>query len=246
MKIFAVCTLCTFPADNAPDASPIPAIERSGPIDQWQSFISEAGRQFGIPDAWIRRVMAVESGGHATLRGKPITSDAGAMGLMQVMPQTYRALRAQYGLGADAYDPHDNILAGAAYLRQMYERYGYPSLFAAYNAGPKRLDDFPLRGQSLPQETVAYVQNIVPGTQIGLGASTNGSGLSPAKPASLAIANAPVTHPNSLFFVRNDANSVANTDGESATATPQKAESAPVISEPNSAQLFVPLSNSSR
>ena len=60
------------------------------------------------------------------------------MGLMQVMPGTYSDLRNRYALGGDSYDPHDNIFAGTAYLRQMYERYGYPSLFAAYNAGPKR------------------------------------------------------------------------------------------------------------
>jgi len=36
---------------------------------------------------------------------------------MQIMPQTWSGLRLRYGLGANPYDPHDNILAGAAYLR---------------------------------------------------------------------------------------------------------------------------------
>ena len=51
------------------------------------------------------------------------------------MPKTYADVQRQYGLGADAYAPRDNILAGTSYLRQMYIRYGYPGMFAAYNAG---------------------------------------------------------------------------------------------------------------
>ncbi|GLS35130.1 hypothetical protein GCM10010869_07180 [Mesorhizobium tianshanense] len=41
-------------------------------------------------------------------------------------------------VGPDPHDPRDNILAGAAYLRAMQDRYGFPGLFAAYNAGPER------------------------------------------------------------------------------------------------------------
>jgi soluble lytic murein transglycosylase-like protein len=44
-------------------------------------------------------------------------SERGAMGLMQIMPKTWTELRARHGLGADPYDPHDNILAGTAYIR---------------------------------------------------------------------------------------------------------------------------------
>ncbi len=105
------------------------------------SFIDEASNRFSIPEVWIRAVMAAESGGQTVLDGRPITSSAGAMGLMQVMPETYAEMRLRYGLGADPYDPHDNILAGVAYLRAMYDRYGYPGIFAAYNAGPARFDD---------------------------------------------------------------------------------------------------------
>ena len=82
--------------------------------------------------------MRVESGGRTTLEGRPIVSSAGAMGLMQLMPGTWRDMRAVLGLGPDPHDPHDNILAGTAYLRLMYDRFGYPGLFAAYNAGPAR------------------------------------------------------------------------------------------------------------
>jgi len=134
----------------------------AAPASPWASFITEAAHRFGIPDAWIKSVMHAESAGRTTLHGQPITSSAGAMGLMQVMPGTYRDMRAAYHLGADAYDPHDNILAGTAYLRAMYNRFGYPGLFAAYNAGPGRYDAY-LRGEAtLPAETSAYIVRLAP------------------------------------------------------------------------------------
>src|SRR5678815_1732774 len=117
---------------------------------------------FGVPKAWIRAVMASESGGHTlSARGRPIRSRAGAMGLMQLMPDTYADLRRQYGLGTDPYDPHDNVIAGAAYLKWLKERYGYPGLFAAYNHGPGNFEKH-LQGRSaLPRETRNYVAAVV-------------------------------------------------------------------------------------
>ena len=94
------------------------------PVDRWAAYISEASGRFGVPEAWIRRVMGAESGGRTLLNGRPIVSRAGAMGLMQLMPGTWQQMRALLGLGADPYDPRDNILAGAAYLRAMYDRFG--------------------------------------------------------------------------------------------------------------------------
>ena len=135
-------------------------------IDHWEPYIAEAAQRFAIPQDWIRAVMHSESGGRTTLNGQPITSVAGAMGLMQLMPGTYSDMRSRYGLGTDSYDPHDNVLAGAAYLRLMYQQYGYPSLFAAYNAGPARFDGYLLRGKALPSETLAYVGGIVPGVEL--------------------------------------------------------------------------------
>ena len=130
------------------------------PLDRWQDYIAEASARFGIPEAWIRRVMRAESGGRTMLAGRPIVSRAGAQGLMQVMPETWRDLRAAHGLGADSHDPRENILAGTAYLRAMYDRFGYPGLFAAYNAGPARYAEHLSRGRRLPSETVAYVAQI--------------------------------------------------------------------------------------
>jgi hypothetical protein len=81
------------------------------------------------------------------------------MGLMQIMPATWAELRERYNLGNDPYDPHDNILAGTAYLRELLDRYGSPGVFAAYNAGPSRYEQY-LAGGTLPDETRAYVAKL--------------------------------------------------------------------------------------
>ena len=125
--------------------------------DPWGPYIHEASGRFGVPELWIRRVMRQESGGQ-----EDVISWAGAMGLMQVMPDTYEGLRDRYNLGEDPFDPHNNILAGTAYLREMYDRYGSPGFLAAYNAGPKRLDAYLSYGRALPSETVNYVASIAP------------------------------------------------------------------------------------
>jgi D-alanyl-D-alanine carboxypeptidase len=125
--------------------------------DPWGPYIREASGRFGVPELWIRRVMRQESGGQ-----EDVISWAGAMGLMQVMPDTYEGLRGRYDLGDDPFDPHNNILAGTAYLREMYDRYGSPGFLAAYNAGPNRLDSYLNSGRPLPDETVNYVASIAP------------------------------------------------------------------------------------
>ncbi len=104
--------------------------------------------------------MRQESGGRPNA-----TSHAGAMGLMQVMPGTYRELQARYNLGPDPYHPYDSIQAGTAYLREMYELYGNPAFLAAYNAGPRRLEDYLWGGRGLPNETRNYVARIGPRIQ---------------------------------------------------------------------------------
>jgi membrane-bound lytic murein transglycosylase B len=102
--------------------------------------------------------MAVESTGDRTAR-----SPKGAMGLMQIMPKTWNELRARYGLGNDPWQPRANIMAGAAYLREMHDRYGsMAAMLAAYNAGPRRYDAHLANGRALPAETVDYVAKIAP------------------------------------------------------------------------------------
>lgn len=140
--------------------APACAVETSPDVERWRPIAREAADRFGLPVEWVMRVIAVESGGRTRLGGEPITSHAGAMGLMQIMPATWAALRAQYRLGADPHHPRDNIVAGTAYLRAMYDRFGYPGLFGAYNAGPGRYADFVERGRPLPRETRDYMARI--------------------------------------------------------------------------------------
>ncbi|MFT8809042.1 lytic transglycosylase domain-containing protein [Gluconobacter sp.] len=118
--------------------------------------IAEAARRFDIPATWIWAVMGAESGSDPGA-----VSSAGAMGLMQIMPGTWTDLRVRHHLGRDPYDPRDNILAGAAYLRELHDRYGSPGFLAAYNAGPDRYEAS-LAGRPLPLETRAYVAAIAP------------------------------------------------------------------------------------
>ena len=140
------------------------AYPRPGPPeDPWGPHIRQAAARFRVPERWIRAVMRQESGGRLyDGSGGLITSRAGAMGLMQVMPQTYDMLAAQHGLGPDPYDPRDNILAGTAYIRAMHDRFGAPGFLAAYNAGPERVEAWLAGAAILPDETVNYVASVAP------------------------------------------------------------------------------------
>jgi soluble lytic murein transglycosylase-like protein len=133
-------------------------------VASWRSFVEEASARFGVPVAWIERVMQAESGGQTHRGGHPIRSSAGAIGLMQLMPGTWAEMRARLGLGHDPDQPRDNIMAGALYLRLMHDRFGYPGLFAAYNAGPARYAEHMRGERSLPGETVRYLASVAPGS----------------------------------------------------------------------------------
>lgn len=127
----------------------------AGVLDKWQAHIAEASQRFGIPTRWIEAVIMAESSGDTKA-----VSPKGAMGMMQLMPETWAELRDQHDLGADPFDPCTNILAGAAYLKAMQDRFGHPELFAAYNAGPGRYEDHLRTGKPLPAETRDYVARI--------------------------------------------------------------------------------------
>ncbi|WP_099347849.1 lytic transglycosylase domain-containing protein [Acetobacter aceti] len=121
----------------------------------FDDLVRQAAARNAIPAMWVRAVLQAESAGdpHAV-------SGAGAMGLMQLMPGTWKNVRRALNLGADPFDPHDNITAGAAYLRWLHERYGDAGFLAAYNAGPGRYDDHLATGRPLPAETVSYVASV--------------------------------------------------------------------------------------
>jgi hypothetical protein len=153
--------------------SPVPSSAGTlPPTESVDSLVDEASRRFSIPALWIRSVMQVESGGNTQA-----LSPKGAIGLMQIMPETYTALRQAFGLGADPYQPRDNIMAGAAYLREMLDLYGTSGFLAAYNAGRARYDEHLATGEPLPEETEIYLSRLAPmlsGAQIGsISATTN-------------------------------------------------------------------------
>ncbi|MBB3880243.1 MULTISPECIES: lytic transglycosylase domain-containing protein [Sphingomonas] len=168
------------------------------------AFVAEASRRFGIPELWIVAVKRAESAGDVRA-----ISSAGAMGLMQIMPGTWAGLRTRYGLGHDPYDPRDNILAGAAYLREMFDRYGdVPAMLGAYNAGPARYDAYLRTGRALPAETRAYIAFLAP--QLS-GASPSGSPSNTPPPT-------PDWREAPLFVVRSiDARSVVSRPGNAHT-----------------------------
>jgi len=171
---------------------------QADPVLRWRPFVIEASDRFGLPMDWIERVMRAESGGRPRLGGRPIRSPKGAIGLMQLMPATWLEVRDRLGLGADPDDPRDNILAGAFYLRAMYDRFGYPGCFAAYNAGPGRYRAWLAGRGSLPRETLAYV------ARLGSADASRGS-----------YAAAP---PLGLFVVRHGDDVEARPDGQGSTA----------------------------
>ncbi|MCC7418147.1 MAG: lytic transglycosylase domain-containing protein [Acidobacteria bacterium] len=117
----------------------------------FEPLIQEHARRNGIRPDLVRAVMQVESAFDPRAR-----SPKGAMGLMQLMPATMR----QFGV-KDAYDPADNVRAGAAYLRELLDRYeGNEALaLAAYNAGPGAVDRY---GAAVPpyRETREYLERV--------------------------------------------------------------------------------------
>jgi hypothetical protein len=197
--------------------------------DSIAACLAEAAHRFAIPQAWIQAVMRVESAGDPRAM-----SPKGAAGLMQIMPSTWDALRVRYGLGTDVRDVHDNIMAGAAYLREMFDRYGSPGFLAAYNAGPGRYEEYLSNGRPLPAETVAYVGKLTP--------------LLDGKP----VIRMPVAGPDPLAWMRatlfagrgqlpsdRDPDASATAQETPSAAPPRVRIAAP---EPGRSSLFIPLS----
>lgn len=192
--------------------------------------VSDAALRFGIPEHWIYAVMRAESAGRVNA-----TSPVGAQGLMQIMPATWTVLRARYGLGSNAYDPRDNIMAGAAYIREMYDQFGAPGFLGAYNAGPGRYGDYVTKGRSLPAETRAYIAKIAPALAGGSQAPHN---LAPSRAALPVQPN--WTHA-ALFALRADRSPL---DSAAATELPSPARENPARAQGNAPPngLFVEIS----
>lgn len=118
-------------------------------------IVDEAAERFALPPSWIHAVIVAESRGDSRA-----VSPKGAMGLMQLMPGTWRELSAQYRLGMDPFDRRANVMAGAAYMRQLLDRFGRDGFLAAYNAGPGRYAQVRAGRRRLPAETALYVAQV--------------------------------------------------------------------------------------
>ena len=131
---------------------PVPAQPRASaptcPVPaRWRAAFRNAATDARLPVALLAAVAHVESRFHADAR-----SPKGAVGLLQVMPETAAVLR------LDASDPATNVLAGARFLRAMLDRFGAMDVaLAAYNAGPAAVE----RAGGAPSgETLRYVIDV--------------------------------------------------------------------------------------
>lgn len=159
LSVFLVSLTCL--GNVAVAAPPVHSTGRTtvdtAAVDPLAEVIADAAQRFVIPARWIRVVIEVESGGDARA-----TSPQGAMGLMQIPPETWSELRVRYHLGDDPYAPDDNIMAGAARLREFFDRYGAEGFLAAYFAGPRRYDEHLKTGRPLPPEVQIRVAHLLP------------------------------------------------------------------------------------
>jgi len=118
-----------------------------------EDLVTEAANRNGLPPEFVHSVVAVESGYRADA-----VSRKGAIGLMQLMPDTARLY------GADPTDPKQNVEAGTQYLRDLLWKYRNDDhqvsrALAAYNAGPKAVDRY--HGIPPYRETIAYVERVL-------------------------------------------------------------------------------------
>ncbi|MCX7945033.1 MAG: lytic transglycosylase domain-containing protein [Deltaproteobacteria bacterium] len=117
----------------------------------YDSYISEAARTFNLPEYLIRAVIAVESSYNPYA-----ISPKGAEGLMQLMPSTAKDMEVK-----DSFDPRENIMGGARYLRFLANMFNgdLVLILAAYNAGHAAVKKY---GNKVPpyQETIDYVKRV--------------------------------------------------------------------------------------
>jgi soluble lytic murein transglycosylase-like protein len=140
---------CAPPAPAPSPAAAAPAVPPAPVPATPTSLADAAADRYGLPRQLVRSVMAAESAFEPRA-----VSPKGAIGLMQLMPSTAQAL------GANPYDPPQNVDAGARYLRDLLTRYDNRlwHALAAYNAGPEAVDRY--HGVPPYAETIRYVSRI--------------------------------------------------------------------------------------
>jgi hypothetical protein len=132
----------------APEPRPEGATGPLGPVP-YAKIIDEAADRVGVDPRLVRAVIQVESAYQASARSRK-----GAMGLMQLMPETAR----RYAV-ADPYDPGSNIDAGIRHLKTLLDRFELSLALAAYNAGEAAVERF--RGIPPYAETQDYVRQVL-------------------------------------------------------------------------------------
>jgi transglycosylase-like protein with SLT domain len=115
----------------------------------YSDLVDEVAARHGVNPRLVKAMIRVESGYRADARSRK-----GAMGLMQLMPETAR----QYAV-RDPYEPRTNVEAGIAHLRSLLERFTLPLALAAYNAGEAAVRRF--GGVPPYPETRDYVRRVL-------------------------------------------------------------------------------------
>lgn len=137
------------PEDNPPPPIADQTIGQADLNIPYGDIIDKVAREQGVDATLVRALIKVESAYQPRAR-----SPKGAMGLMQLMPETAR----RYAV-ADPYEPASNIEAGIRYLRSLLDRYPRELALAAYNAGESAVERF--RGMPPYPETRLYVSRIL-------------------------------------------------------------------------------------
>jgi soluble lytic murein transglycosylase-like protein len=175
-------------SENDPNAvaAPVPAVARATSADTICATLDRSAGQNGLPLNFFTRLIWQES------RFNPFSvSHAGAQGIAQFMPGTARLV----GL-INPFDPIQALPKSAALLRELRAQFGNLGLAAAaYNAGPKRIEDWLANRKPLPQETQAYVR-IITGRSAQEWANLDARTweAAPAAPAPCAQLAKPVPH----------------------------------------------------
>lgn len=130
---------------------PTKAVKTKDP-DKYKNIISIASQRYGVSVPLLQAIIKVESDFNPRA-----VSRAGAVGLMQIMPDNFKTLKIK-----DPYNPWQNIMGGSQYLQMMLKRFnGRLSLaLAAYNAGPHTVDHYKKTIPPYP-ETERYVKKVM-------------------------------------------------------------------------------------
>ncbi len=162
--LLAVCTTClVYFTDKL-------IIQETHPL-MYTSIVEKYSHEYNVPAYVISAVIEVESG-----HKKDVVSSKGAIGLMQITPETFEWLCNYTDVGGEydenkLYDPETNIKYGTYFLSYLYEKYGvWETAHAAYNAGISRINGW-LKDENISKdgrlvkipikETREYVEKII-------------------------------------------------------------------------------------